>query len=95
MTFRPLRDLVLIRPKPQDEITVGGLIIPGTAQERSQEGVIVEVGPGARNKKGAIEPVVVEPGTRVLFGKAVGMKIKIDGEEYLIMAESEIIGIVR
>ncbi len=94
MTFRPLHDRVLVRRLEQDERTKGGIIIPDTAKEKPQEGEVVAAGPGARNDKGEIAPLDVKVGDRILFGKWSGTEVKVDGEELLIMRESDILGIV-
>lgn len=95
MAFKPLRDLVLIRPRAQTNMSLGGIFIPESGQERAQEGEVVAVGPGKLGKKNEFIPTVTEVGTRVLFGKTVGMKIKLEGEDMLIMGETEIIGVLR
>ncbi|MSP43397.1 MAG: co-chaperone GroES [Alphaproteobacteria bacterium] len=94
MAFRPLHDRVLVRPLDAEEKTKGGIIIPGTAQEKPQEGKIVAVGPGARREDGTIAKLDVKVGDRVLYGKWSGTEIKIKGEELMIMKESDIMGIV-
>jgi len=94
MTFRPLHDRVLVRRIESDEKTTGGIIIPDTAKEKPSEGEIIAVGSGARNEKGEITPLDVKPGDRVLFGKWSGTEVKIDGEDLLIMKESDIMGII-
>ena len=94
MAFRPLHDRVLVRRLEQDERTKGGIIIPDTAKEKPQEGEVVAAGPGARNDKGEIAPLDVKVGDRILFGKWSGTEVKIDGEELLIMRESDILGII-
>ena len=95
MKFRPLHDRVVVRRIDQDQKTSGGIIIPDTAKEKPQEGEIVAVGPGKRNEKGEIVALDVKPGDRVLFGKWSGSEVKIDGEDYLIMKESDILGIIE
>jgi chaperonin GroES len=95
MKFRPLHDRVLLRRLEQDEKTAGGIIIPDTAKEKPQEGEVIAVGPGARGEDGTIHPLEVKPGDRVLFGKWSGTEVKIDGEELIIMKESDIMGIVE
>ena len=95
MTFRPLHDRVLVRRIESDEKTTGGIIIPDTAKEKPSEGEIIAVGSGARNEKGEITPLDVKPGDRVLFGKWSGTEVKIDGEDLLIMKESDIMGIIE
>jgi chaperonin GroES len=94
MAFRPLHDRVVLRRLEGEEKTKGGIIIPDTAKEKPQEGEIVAVGPGARDEAGKIVPLDVKAGDRVLFGKWSGTEVKIDGQELLIMKESDILGIV-
>src|SRR6476659_9740465 len=91
MQFRPLHDRVVVRRIQEDERTKGGIIIPDTAKEKPQQGEIVAVGPGAPDEKGNVQPLDVKPGDRVLFGKWSGTEVKIDGEELLVMKESDII----
>jgi chaperonin GroES len=95
MKFRPLHDRVLVRRVEQDERTRGGIIIPDTAKEKPMEGEVIAVGPGARDEKGQIQPLEVKPGDRILFGKWSGTEVKMDGEELLIMKESDIMGILE
>ena len=95
MKFRPLHDRVVVRRLEQEERTKSGIIIPDTAKEKPQQGEIIAVGPGARNEKGEIVALDVKAGDRVLFGKWSGTEVKIDGEEYLIMKESDIMGILE
>ncbi len=95
MKFRPLHDRVVVRRLEQDAKTPGGIIIPDTAKEKPQEGEIVAVGPGARNEQGQLVALDVKAGDRVLFGKWSGTEVKIDGEELLIMKESDIMGVVE
>jgi chaperonin GroES len=95
MKFRPLHDRVVVRRIEQEEKTAGGIIIPDTAKEKPQEGEIIAVGPGARNEAGEIVPPDVKPGDRVLFGKWSGSEVKVDGEELLIMKESDIMGVIE
>jgi chaperonin GroES len=95
MKFRPLHDRVVVRRVTAEEKTAGGIIIPDTAKEKPMEGEIVAVGPGARNEKGELVALDVKAGDRVLFGKWSGTEVKIDGEELLIMKESDIMGIVE
>lgn len=92
--FRPLHDRVVVRRLNGEEKTVGGIIIPDTAKEKPMEGEIVAVGPGARNEQGQIVALDVKAGDRVLFGKWSGTEVKIDGEELLIMKESDIMGVI-
>lgn len=94
MHFRPLHDRVLVRRIDAEEETAGGIIIPDTAKEKPQEGEIVAAGPGARNEQGQLVPIDVKPGDRVLFGKWSGTEVKIDGQDYLIMKESDLLGVV-
>ena len=95
MKFRPLHDRVVVRRLTPKEKTAGGIIIPDTAKEKPSEGEVVAVGPGARNEKGVITPIDIVPGDRVLFGKWSGTEVKIDGEDLMIMKESDIMGIVE
>ena len=94
MAFRPLHDRVLVRRTEAEEKTAGGIIIPDSAQEKPSEGQIVAVGSGARSDDGTVTPLDVKEGDRVLFGKWGGTEVKIDGEDLLIMKESDIMGIV-
>ena len=95
MRFRPLHDRVMIRRVDPEGRTTGGIIIPDTAQEKPMEGEIVAVGPGARDETGKVVPLDVRPGDRILFGKWSGSEIKIDGEDLLIMKESDVMGVVE
>jgi len=95
MKFRPLHDRVIVRRIEEDERTKGGIIIPDTAKEKPQQGEIVAVGPGAPDEKGKVQPLDLKPGDRVLFGKWSGTEVKIDGEELLIMKESDILGVLK
>jgi chaperonin GroES len=95
MKFRPLHDRVVVRRLKQDEKTAGGIIIPDTAQEKPMEGEIIAAGAGARNETGALVPLDVKVGERVLFGKWSGTEVKIDGEELMIMKESDIMGVIE
>ena len=95
MKFRPLHDRVVVRRIEQDEKTAGGIIIPDTAKEKPMEGEIVAVGPGARDDKGELIALDVKVGDRVLFGKWSGTEVKLDGEELMIMKESDIMGIIE
>ena len=95
MKFRPLHDRVLIRRLTAEEKTVGGIIIPDTAQEKPMEGEIVAAGPGARDENGKIQELDVKAGDRILFGKWSGTEVKIDSEELLIIKESDIMGIIE
>jgi chaperonin GroES len=94
MGFRPLHDRVLVRRVEADEKTSGGIIIPDTAKEKPQEGEIVSVGSGARADDGKVTPLDVKAGDKILFGKWSGTEVKIDGEDLIIMKESDILGIV-
>jgi chaperonin GroES len=95
MKFRPLHDRVVIRRLNAEEKSAGGIIIPDTAQEKPMEGEVVAAGPGARNEQGHIVALEVKAGDRILFGKWSGTEVKLDGEELLIMKESDIMGIVE
>ncbi len=94
MKFRPLHDRVVVKRIEAEQKTAGGIIIPDTAKEKPQEGEVVAVGPGARDEKGAVVALEVKAGDKVLFGKWSGTEIKIDGQDLLIMKESDILGIV-
>ena len=94
MKLRPLHDRVLIRRVEQEAKTTGGIIIPDTAQEKPMEGEVIAVGPGARGEDGKVHPLELKSGDRVLFGKWSGTEVKIDGEELMIMKESDVMGIV-
>jgi len=95
MNFRPLHDRVLVRRLDEEETTSGGIIIPDTAKEKPMEGEIVAAGAGAKNDKGEVSPLDVKAGDRILFGKWSGTEVKIDGEELIIMKESDILGIIE
>jgi chaperonin GroES len=95
MSFRPLHDRILVRRVDSEEKTKGGIIIPDTAKEKPQEGEVIAVGPGARNDAGQIQPLDVKVGDRILFGKWSGTEIKINGEDLLIMKESDVMGIIE
>ncbi|MGE0417945.1 MAG: co-chaperone GroES [Acetobacteraceae bacterium] len=95
MNFRPLHDRVVVRRLNAEEKTAGGIIIPDTAQEKPMEGEVIAVGPGARNEQGAIVALDVKAGDRILFGKWSGTEVKLDGEDLLIMKESDIMGIIE
>jgi chaperonin GroES len=95
MTFRPLHDRVVVRRLEGEEKTKGGIIIPDTAKEKPQEGEVVAVGPGARDESGKLVPLDVKAGDRVLFGKWSGTEVRINGEDLLIMKESDIMGILE
>ena len=92
--FRPLHDRVVVRRIQADEKTKGGIIIPDTAKEKPQEGEVIAVGPGGRDEAGKLIPIDVKAGDRVLFGKWSGTEVRLDGEELLIMKESDIMGVV-
>ena len=94
MAFRPLHDRVLIRRVESEEKTAGGIIIPDTAKEKPMEGEVVAAGPGARGEDGKIQPMDLRSGDRVLFGKWSGTEVKLDGEDLLIMKESDIMGVL-
>ena len=95
MKFRPLHDRVLVRRVEEDTKTAGGIIIPDTAQEKPSQGEVIAVGPGPRNEDGKVTPLDVKVGDRILFGKWSGTEVKIDGQELLIMKESDILGIIE
>ena len=94
MAFRPLGDRVLVRRVEEEEKTKGGIIIPDTAKEKPQEGEVLAVGPGARDDSGKLQPLDVKVGDRILFGKWSGTEVKLDGEDLLIMKESDILGVL-
>ncbi|MGH6931938.1 MAG: co-chaperone GroES [Dongiaceae bacterium] len=94
MKFRPLQDRVVIRRVEQDEKSAGGILIPDTAKEKPMEGEVIAVGPGARSEDGRIHPLDVKIGDRVLFGKWSGTEIKLDGDDVIIMNESDVMGII-
>ncbi len=95
MTFRPLHDRVVVRRLDAEEKTAGGIIIPDTAKEKPQQGEVVAVGPGARDESGKVVALDVKAGDRVLFGKWSGTEVRIDGQDLLIMKESDIMGIIE
>jgi chaperonin GroES len=95
MKFRPLHDRVVVRRVDAEEKTKGGIIIPDTAKEKPQEGEIVAAGPGARDESGKLVPLDVRAGDRILFGKWSGTEVKIDGEDLIIMKESDVMGVVE
>lgn len=95
MSFRPLHDRILVRRVDSEEKTRGGIIIPDTAKEKPQEGEVVSVGPGARNEAGQVQALDVKAGDRILFGKWSGTEIKINGEDLLIMKESDVLGVLE
>ena len=94
MAFRPLHDRVVVRRVDSEAKTAGGIIIPDTAKEKPMEGKIIAVGSGARDEQGKVQPLDVKEGDAVLFGKWSGTEVKIDGQDYLIMKESDIMGII-
>ena len=94
MQFRPLHDRVVVRRLEQEEKTAGGIIIPDTAKEKPQEGEVIAVGPGGRDESGKLVPIDIKKGDKILFGKWSGTEVKIDGEELLIMKESDIMGVI-
>jgi chaperonin GroES len=95
MKFRPLHDRVVVRRLDGEEKTKGGIIIPDSAKEKPQEGEVIAVGAGARDESGKVQPLDVKVGDRILFGKWSGTEVKLDGEELLIMKESDIMGVVE
>jgi chaperonin GroES len=95
MKFRPLHDRVVVRRVEQESKSAGGIIIPDTAKEKPMEGEIVAVGPGGRDESGKLIPIDLKPGDRILFGKWSGTEVKIDGEELLIMKESDVMGVIE
>ena len=95
MKFRPLHDRVVVRRVEQESKTAGGIIIPDTAKEKPQEGEVIAVGPGARDESGKVQPLDVKAGDRVLFGKWSGTEVKIEGVDYLIMKESDLLGVLE
>jgi chaperonin GroES len=95
MSFRPLHDRILVRRVESEEKTKGGIIIPDTAKEKPQEGEVIAVGPGSRNEAGQVQALDVKAGDRILFGKWSGTEIKINGEDLLIMKESDVLGIIE
>ena len=94
MKFRPLHDRVLVESLDSEEKTSGGIIIPDTAKEKPQEGKVIAVGPGSKSEDGKITPMDVKVGDHVLFGKWSGTEVKVDGKEYSIMKESDIMGVI-
>ena len=95
MKFRPLHDRVVVKRLEGEEKTKGGIIIPDTAKEKPQEGEVIAVGPGARDESGKLQPLDLKAGDRVLFGKWSGTEVKIDGQDLLIMKESDIMGVIE
>ena len=94
MKVRPLQDRVIVKRIAEEEKTKGGIIIPDTAQEKPSEGEVIAVGPGGRDESGKLTPIDLKPGNRVLFGKWSGTEVKLEGEELLIMKESDIMGVL-
>jgi chaperonin GroES len=94
MNFRPLGDRVLVKRVEEESRTKGGIIIPDTAKEKPQEGEVVAVGPGARDDSGKVQPLELKAGDKILFGKWSGTEVKIDGEDLIIMKESDVLGVV-
>ena len=94
MSFRPLHDRVVVRRVDSEEKSAGGIIIPDTAKEKPQQGEVISVGPGGRDEAGKLIPIDLKVGDRVLFGKWSGTEVKLDGEELLIMKESDIMGVI-
>ena len=95
MAFRPLGDRVLVRRVEEETKTTGGIIIPDSAKEKPQEGEVLSIGPGARDEQGKLHPLDVAVGDRILFGKWSGSEVKIDGEELLIMKETDVMGVIE
>jgi chaperonin GroES len=95
MAFRPLGDRVLVKRVEEEQKTKGGIIIPDTVKEKPQEGLVVSVGPGARDESGKLVPLDVKAGDRILFGKWSGTEVKLEGEDLLIMKESDVLGVVE
>jgi len=95
MKFKPLHDRVVVRRVESEQKSAGGIIIPDTAQEKPMEGEVVAVGPGSRGEDGKLQPMGVKPRERILFGKWSGTEVKLDGEELLIMKESDIMGVIE
>ena len=95
MTFRPLHDRIVVRRTEAEEKSVGGIIIPDTAKEKPMEGEVIAAGPGARNEAGQLQPLDLKVGDRILFGKWSGTEIRLDGEDLLIMKESDVMGIIE
>jgi chaperonin GroES len=94
MSFRPLHDRVLIKPLDEDEKTAGGIIIPDTAKEKPMQGKVVAVGPGGRDENGKVTPMDLKAGDKVLYGKWAGTEVKIDGDDLVIMKESDVMGVL-
>ena len=94
MNLQPLEDRIVVRPSESEETTASGLVIPDTAKEKPQEGEVISVGAGARDESGKIQPLELKAGDRILFGKWSGTEVKLDGEDLLIMKESDILGVL-
>ena len=95
MKFRPLHDRVVVKRIDAEQKSAGGIIIPDTAKEKPQEGEVIAVGPGARNERGELIAIDLKPGDRILFGKWSGTEVKLDGQELLIMKESDVMGVIE
>ena len=95
MSFRPLHDRVLLKPVEQDAKTKGGIIIPDTAKEKPVQGKVIAVGPGARDENGKLQPLDIKVGDLVLYGKWSGTEVKVDGEDFLIVKESDVMGVIE
>ena len=95
MQIKPLHDRVLVEPLDAEEKTAGGIIIPDTAKEKPMEGKVIAVGKGAKNDEGKVAPLDIQKGDRVLYGKWSGTEVKVDGDDYLIMKESDIMGVIE
>ena len=95
MAFRPLHDRVLIRRVEQEAKTAGGIIIPDTAKEKPMEGEVIAVGPGSRDETGKLQPLDVKAGDRVLFGKWAGTEVRLEGEDLMVMKESDLLGVIE
>jgi len=95
MAFRPLGDRVLVKRVEEEQKTKGGIIIPDTAKEKPQEGEVIAVGPGARDDAGKVQPLDLKKGDRILFGKWSGTEVKVDGQDLLIMKESDVLGVIE
>ena len=95
MKLQPLGDRILVKPLAKEEVSRGGIVLPDTVKEKPQEGEVIAVGPGARDESGKLVPLELKEGDRVLFGKWSGTEVKLDGVEYLIMKESDIMGVVE
>jgi chaperonin GroES len=95
MKLKPLNDRILVKRRDEDEKTAGGILVPDSAKEKPQQGDVVAVGPGARLDNGDVRPMAVQAGDRVLFGKYAGSEVKVDGEEYVIMREEDVLAVVE